>query len=285
MKPENVFQIGSMTKQFTAVAILILMEEGKLNLKDDLTKFIPDYPTPGNKVTVHHLLTHTSGIKDFTQVNALRELARNDLEPIEIIEMFKNEPLNFYPGEEFRYSNSGYILLGYIIEKLSGISYERFVEDRIFRVAGMKDSRYASDREIIRNRAYGYQNRNGLYNKTFISLNIPYASGALMSTVDDMLNWQIALNQNLLVNKKTLKKAFLTYKLNDGTSLNYGYGWHLKEIEDSPTREHGGSIFGFKSMGVYIPERDIYVIGLSNCDCNSPTRVVRDIASWALKYL
>ena len=143
MKPENVFQIGSMTKQFTAVAVLMLAEEGKLHLEDDITEFMPDYPTHGKTVTIHHLLTHTSGIKDFTQVKALRGVARNDLKPIEIIELFQNEPFDFSPGEEFRYSNSGYILLGYIIEKLSGVSYERFVEDRIFRVAGMKDSRYA----------------------------------------------------------------------------------------------------------------------------------------------
>lgn len=106
-----------------------------------------------------------------------------------------------------------------------------------------------------------------------------------MSTLDDMLKWQIALNQNLLLNQKESAKAFTKYKLNNGEEIEYGYGWHLKNINGIPTREHGGSIFGFKSMGVYIPDKDIYVLGFSNCDCNSPTQVVKDIAELALKSL
>ena len=150
----------------------------------------------------------------------------------------------------------------------------------------MTKSFYASDRKIIPKRAYGYHKKeSGYVNKTQISLSIPFSSGSLMSTTGDMLKWQNALNQNLLLNPKTIKKAFTKYKLNDGQELTYGYGWFLSEINGVQLRKHSGSVFGFKSMGVYIPSDDIYVIGLSNCDCNSPTKVTEDIALLTMKIL
>ncbi|HPF51629.1 MAG TPA: serine hydrolase domain-containing protein [Draconibacterium sp.] len=285
MKPENVFQIGSMTKQFTAIAIMMLEEAGDLNVTDEITKYIPDYPTLGKTITIHHLLTHTSGIKDYTQMKALRDIAEKDLSPKELIDFFKNEPMDFEPGEKFQYNNSGYVLLGYIIEQVSGMSYEDFIEKNIFQKIGMDDSRYASDREILKNRAYGYQKYDDiLLNKMHISFNISYSTGSLMSTVDDLLKWQEAIKNDLLVSEKTKKRVFTNYTLNNGEKINYGYGWHMKEIDGMSSYEHGGSIFGFKSMAVYLPEKDIYVVGLTNCDCNSPTQVTRDIASVVSKY-
>jgi CubicO group peptidase (beta-lactamase class C family) len=283
MQPNNVFQIGSMTKQFTAMSILMLMEEGKLKLDDDITLFIPDYPTGGKSLTIHHLLTHTSGVKDYTRMKSIMEIAKKNLSPRELVDFFMNEPIEFSPGEKFEYNNSGYVILGYIVELASGETYEDFVEKRIFQKIDMNDSRYANDREVIKNRAYGYHNRGEFTNKMIISLDIPYASGALMSTVDGMLKWQEAINDNVLVKQSTINKAFTKYTLNNGNQLTYGYGWHLKEIDGIPTREHGGSIFGYKSMGVYVPSKDIYVIGFSNCDCNSPTKVTRDIAQLVLQ--
>lgn len=277
MKPENVFQIGSMTKQFTAVSMLILAEQGKLDIDDNVNKYLPDYPN-GKNITLHHLLTHTSGIKDYTKMKAIMGIAKKDHSPKELVDFFKNEPANSSPGEVFKYNNSGYALLGYIIEVVSGNTYEDFVETHIFAAAGMKDSRYANDREIIKNRAYGYHNRGQFSNRIMVSLTLPYASGALMSTVDDMLKWQQALNQNSLVKPSTIKKAFTQHSLKNGKQLTYGYGWHLKDLAGVPIREHGGSVFGFKSMGVYIPSQDVYVVGLTNCDCNSPTQITRDIA-------
>ena len=285
MNTEAVFQIGSMTKQFTAVAIMMLMEEEKLNVNEEITKYIPDYPTHGEKITIHHLLTHTSGIKDFTRMKSIMNIAKKDLSPKELVDFFKNEPMDFTPGEKFLYNNSGYVLLGYIIESVSGMTYEDFIEKNIFQKICMKDSRYASDREVIKNRAYGYQQSDEkIINKRNISFNVIYSSGALMSTADDLLKWQNALNKNLLVSEKTKEQIFTNYTLNNGEKINYGYGWHLKEINGFPSREHGGSIFGFKSMGVYIPEKDIYVVGLTNCDCNSPTQITRDIAGLAINY-
>ena len=280
---KSVFQLGSMTKQFTAVAILMLEEQGKLSLKTPISTYIPDYPL-GDKITIHHLLMHTSGIKDFTKMKSIQQIAEKDLSPKELIDFFKNEPVDFKPGEKFEYNNSGYVILGQIIELVSGETYKNYIDKNIFSKVKMTKSRYASDSELIMNRAYGYhQKATGYVNKTKISFNIPFSSGSLMSTLDDMLKWQNALNQNLIVSEKTIKKAFTKYQLNNGEVLTYGYGWHLKEIEGIPVREHGGSIFGFKTMAVYVPSKDIYVVGFSNCDCNSPTQVTRDIAALVLK--
>lgn len=278
MTPENVFQIGSMTKQFTAMAIMMLEEQGKLNVNDAISNYIPDYPN-GSNITIHHLLTHTSGIKDFTKMKTIMTIAKKDQTPKEMVDFFKNEPIDFKPGEQFSYNNSGYVVLGYIIEIVSGKTYEDFIEQNIFKKLAMNNSRYASDREIVKHRAYGYHNRGTFTNKMQVSLSIPYASGSLMSSVDDMLKWQEAINTNSLITEVSKKKVYTNYTLNNGEHINYGYGWHLKDIDGTPIREHGGSIFGFKSMGVYVPDLDIYVIGFSNCDCNSPTKATRDIAS------
>ncbi|WP_319480245.1 serine hydrolase domain-containing protein [uncultured Draconibacterium sp.] len=285
MNTENVFQIGSMTKQFTAVAIMMLVEEGKLSVVDEITKFIPEFPTHDKTITIHHLLTHTSGIKDYTSMKSIGSIAEKDLSPSELIDFFKNEPMDFAPGEEFQYNNSGYIILGYIIELISGMRYEDFVEENIFQKVGMKNSRYANAREVIENRAYGYQqNKNELMNKMHISFNVVYSAGALMSTVDDLLKWQNAINNNLLVNEDTKNQLFTNWTLNNGKEIDYGYGWHLKEIRNTLSREHGGNIFGFKSMAVYVLESDIYVVGLTNCDFNSPTQLTRDIVSLTMQF-
>lgn len=283
LTPESVFQIGSMTKQFTAIAVLMLEEQGKLNVNEPISKYIPDYPL-GEKITIHHLLTHTSGIKDFTKMKSLREIAQKEMSPKMMVDFFKNEPVDFAPGEKFDYNNSGYVVLGYIIELVSGETYEDFVKKYIFEKVGMSQSYYASDRQVISKRAYGYHKKeHGFVNKTIISFSVPFSSGSLMSSLGDMLKWQNALNKNLLLSAENTKKAFSKYKLNSGEKFTYGYGWHIKDLNGTPSREHGGSVFGFKSMGVYIPNEDIYVIGFSNCDCHSPTQITRDIAVLALE--
>lgn len=278
MKPEFIFEIGSMTKQFTAISILMLAEQGKLKTDDEITKFIPDYPTNGNRITLHHLLTHTSGIKDFTSMKSIKNIAREDLSPKELVDFFKNEPIDFKPGEQYKYCNSGYVLLGYIIEIVSGQTYADFISQNIFKKAGMENTYYASHDKIIKNRVSGYRNREGYVNANYISFSIPYATGAIMSNVDDLLKWQNAINNNILLSPAFAQKAFTNYQLNNGKNMDYGYGWHLEGVKNKTIREHGGSIFGFKSMGVYNPEEQIYVVGLSNCECNSPTAVTKDIA-------
>lgn len=282
---DNVFQLGSMTKQFTAVAILMLEAQGKLKTSDAVAQYVSDFPNGAN-ITLHHLLTHTSGIKDFTKMKALHDIAQKEMSPKMMVDFFKNEPVNFLPGDKFEYNNAGYVLLGYIIELVSKETYEDFITKNIFKALGMKNSCYASDRKVIPQRAYGYQKKeSGYVNKSIISYSVPFASGALMSTVEDLLLWQNALDENILLDANTRQKAFSPYQLNNGEPFTYGYGWHIKTLHGLQTREHGGSIFGFKSMGVYIPSEDLYVIGLSNCDCHSPTQLARDIAVLALDQL
>ena len=285
MQAHQVFQIGSMTKQFTAVAILMLAEQKKLSISDPIAKHIPNYPN-GKNITIHHLLTHTSGIKDYTKMKQLQEIEQKDLTPKELVDFFKNEAVDFSPGEKFAYNNAGYIVLGYLIETLSGQTYENYIQKNIFEKIGMRNSRFANDLSIIKNRAYGYRKGDhGYINKNKISFNIAYAAGALMSTTSDLLIWQNALNDNTLLKAETINSAFMRYKLNNGEEYTYGYGWHLKNINGTESREHGGSIFGFKSMAVYLPKQNIYVVALSNCDCNSPTELARQIANAALKDL
>lgn len=279
----SVFQIGSMTKQFTAVAILLLEQQGKLRVEQPVSAFIRDYPH-GDSITIHHLLTHTSGIRDFTKMDTINKIALKEMTAKELVDVFKNEPMDFRPGEKFEYNNSGYVLLGYIIELVSGMSYKDFIGQEIFSKLGMSHSSYATDTRVIPNRAYGYQKKKGIYvNRTIINFSVPFSSGALMSTTRDMLTWQNALNTEVLLTKASARKAFSTYKLNNGQAFTYGYGWHIRELNGRPSREHGGSIFGFKSMAVYLPGDDIYVLGLTNCDCNSPTQLVRDLAALAVE--
>lgn len=284
MDTEMVFEIGSMTKQFTAVAVLLLEEQGKLSLDESITKYIPDYPVQGKTITVHHLLTHTSGIKSFTSMKPLRTIERQDLSSSELLDFFKDEPMDFEPGAQFKYNNSGYMILGYLIEQVSGQSYADFVQTHIFQKLGMHASRYASHSELIPHRAYGYHQKEEYVNKTFVSTSLPYASGSLMSTVDDMQRWNEALHSDQLISAEGRAKLFQNYTLDTGENIDYGYGWHISKVGKQLSYEHGGSIFGFKSMGVYLPEADIYVVGLSNCDCNSPTALVRLMAEFALEY-
>ncbi|MCX8530901.1 serine hydrolase domain-containing protein [Chryseobacterium luquanense] len=161
LNTNSVFQIGSMTKQFTAISILILEEQGKLKVTDPISKYIPSYPN-GNNIKIHQLLNHTSGIKDFTKMKSLSEIAQKEMAPEKMVDFFKNELADFAPGEKFEYNNSGYVVLGYIIELASGETYEDFIKKNIFDKVGMNNSYYASDRKIIKNRAFGYQKKFSL---------------------------------------------------------------------------------------------------------------------------
>ena len=279
MTSSNVFEVGSITKQFTSVAILMLMEEGKLSLEDNITKFIPDYPTKGKKISVHHLLTHTSGIKSYTSMQSFGKVMTIDESPLKFIDFFKNEPMDFEPGEEYRYNNSGYFILGYIIEKVSGVSYEEFINEKIFKKLDMNSSYYGSHTKLIKNRASGYQKNNEYGNAQYISLTLPYAAGSIMSNVDDMLKWQTAISNNVLIKKETIAKAYKNYTLNNGEKINYGYGWSINEISGISTIEHGGAIPGYLSMGIYVPSKNVYIIAFSNCGCQSPANVATEIAA------
>jgi len=269
MKPENVLELASITKQFTGVAILMLMEQGKLSLQDPLSKYIADYPK-GDQITIHHLLIHTSGIKSYTSIPEFIKFARTDMTPMEIINNFKDLPMDFEPGEKYTYNNSAYILLGYIIEEVSGLSYEDYIQKNIFDKLGMKNSYYGSRSKIIPNRASGYQPfGESFQNADYLSMTIPYAAGSLMSTVDDLFLWHKAIHHNALISEKSRQLAFTNYTLNNGNPINYGYGWGVNELAGVPTIEHTGGIFGFTTSGIYVPEKNIYSVVLTNREAGS----------------
>ena len=281
--PKHVFEIGSITKQFTAVAILMLEEQGKLGLQDPITKFIPEYPTQGKTITVHQLLNHTSGIKSYTNMASFMTLARTDMTPTELIDKFKNEEMEFDPGTAFNYNNSGYILLGHIIEVVSGESYADFIQTKIFDKVGMEHSYYGSMPLLIPNRASGYsETENGYRNANYLSLTLPYAAGSIMSTTEDLLKWQNAISANSLIKRSSLDKAVNGSTLKTGEKIPYGYGWIDGNINGSKTTEHSGGIFGYSTNGIYLPEEDVYVIGLSNCDCGDVQAIVSNVAAMAI---
>jgi CubicO group peptidase (beta-lactamase class C family) len=283
MIPENVFMLASITKQFTAIAILMLEEQEKLSLNDPITKFIPNYPTQGKIITVHHLLNHTSGIKSYTGIGNLRQVARQDKTLDELIDYFKNEPMDFNPGDAYRYNNSGYVLLGKIIEVISGDTYEDFLHKNIFEPLKMSNSRYGSNRALIKNRAMPYeQTDQGYINASYLSMTLPHAAGALVSTIDDLLKWQNALANNTLIKATTLQKAINGSTLNNGEHINYGYGLGEMNLKGSKGYTHSGGIFGTSTNGIYLIEEDVYVIGLSNCSCNDIGALTQNLAAAAI---
>lgn len=267
-KSNTVFRIGSITKQFTAIAILQLAQSGKLSLQDSIQQYIPDYPSAKYKITLEHLLTHTSGIKEFLAIDHPDPFAlRRDFTPKEIIDHFKNEPLEFEPGSKWAYSNSGYILLGFIIERVSAKPYAQYMSENIFKPAGMNDTYCGNHSELIPNRAEGYVFEGSHFrNSEYLSMTIPYAAGGVLSTVEDLLKWHKALISGKLVNKELLQKAFTSYKLSDGSAANYGYGWFIKEEHGSKAIDHSGRISGFNTTALYFPDETIYVVVLSNLE-------------------
>lgn len=264
IEPDMVFRLGSISKQFTAVAALMLMEQGKLGLDDPITKFLPDYPTHDHLITVEHLLTHTAGIQNYTVMPEWSSVQRKDFTVQQLIDFFKYQPMQFAPGKRWSYNNSGYILLGAIIEKVSGLTYEQFVQQNIFDALGMKQSYYDVPQRIIPRRAYGYQKgSDGYLNAEYWSMTQAYAAGALASTVDDLAIWDAALYTNKLVTQSTLERAFTPYKLVNGY---YGYGWFITDYAEHRIVEHGGGIPGFAAHAIRMPDERIFVAVLSNND-------------------
>ncbi len=269
--PAMVFRLGSITKQFTAVCLLMLAEHGKLDLGDDITKFLPDYPTHDREITIEHLLTHTSGIRSYTGLPDWPRLWRQDMTVQEILDLFKDEDPVFEPGERFDYCNSGYILLGAIIEAVSDLSYEQFLHRHIFEPLHMEHTFYDHADRLMPGRVSGYEKRDGeIGNAAYLSMTQPYAAGGLASSVDDLLTWDSSLDDGKLVTKESLTRAFTPYRLNDGSSTGYGYGWASSEYAGRRTIEHGGGINGFLTHALRVPDAGVFVAILMNSIAADP---------------
>ncbi|MBT5074766.1 MAG: beta-lactamase family protein [Kordiimonadaceae bacterium] len=266
IEPHMTFRLGSLTKQFTAVAILMLEQEGLLKVTDNINVHLPDYPTYGEVITIEQLLSHRSGIFNYTNIPGFFENSiHSDMSMDELIGVFKDFPLDFKPGSKWNYSNSGFVLLGAIIEKLSTQTYAEFVNERIFTPLEMRSSHYGSNINIIPNRARGYRlTEDGFTNAPYIAMSIPHAAGSLLSNTGDMLKWHKALLSGNVLPRDVLEKAWTTTTLTDGEETGYGYGWGVDPAFDVKVIRHSGGIPGFSTYGLSIIDDDIYVIVLSN---------------------
>jgi D-alanyl-D-alanine carboxypeptidase len=283
IEPDMVFRLGSITKQFTAVAILMLAEQGKLALDDSITKFLPDYPTHDHLITVEHLLTHTSGIRSYTDMPEWLPLWRKDFTVQELIDFFKDQPMDFAPGQCFKYSNSGYILLGAIIEKASGQTYEEFIQRHIFDPLEMKHSYYDSPLRVTPGRAAGYdKGPDGYTNAAYVSMTQAYAAGALASTIDDLARWDAALYTERLLKQETLQPAFIPHPLTDETLIAYGYGWVISECKGHRFIQHRSGFPGFRTCAIRAPEDRVFVAVLSNNGGVAPDLLTFKIAAAAI---
>jgi len=271
IQPDMVFEIGSVTKQFTAAAILMLAERGLLSIDDEITRHLPDYPTHGHKITIDHLLTHTSGIPSYTDLPEWMGRVREDLKVEQLIAMFKDRPLEFAPGERWAYNNSAYVLLGAVIEKVSGKTYEDFIEQEIFKPLGMTRSSYGHNTELVPGRVEGYDKGNDGYQRArYLSMTQPYAAGSLLSTVDDLARWSDALWGGKVLKPESLKRMLTPAKLSSGSSTRYAYGLGIGEYAGRTIVEHGGGIFGFVSDTLRVPDEGIFVAILSNNTGSNP---------------
>jgi CubicO group peptidase (beta-lactamase class C family) len=241
--PDTRFRLGSITKQFTATLVMQMVEQGQIDLGAPITRYLPDYPKPnGDRITIHQLLNHTSGIPGYTELPEFGRTARLPQKPAEFMKMFSRLDLLFEPGTKFSYSNSGYFLLGVILEKVSGKPYPQLLRERIFDPLAMNQSGYDSTRPLIEKRAAGYDaTLDGYVNTGYLDMGEPFSAGSLYSSVDDLLRWDQAL-----YGEKVLKGVSKDKMFTPGLS-NYGYGLVIHKGAVT-TIEHGGGINGFNTQ-------------------------------------
>lgn len=266
MQPNMFFRTGSMGKQYTAIAVLQLVEQGKIGLQDSIQKYIKDFPSKGYTITIENLLSNTSGIKDYLSEISNPSKEKKTYSPKDGVDYIKDAPLNFKPGTEYRYSNSNFYLLGYIIEMVTGVTFEKYLQENVLDKAGLKNTFYINPKINIPNMPQGYSKFDGKIEKANLQpIDIIYSAGGLVSNVDDIYKWHQALYNYQLVNKETLERATTPFKFPDGTFSEYGYGWFIKSLDGSKTIEHSGSTDGFQSDEIYLPNENVFVVSLFNC--------------------
>ena len=275
--PETVYQSGSIGKQFTAAAVMLLVEDGKINLDDSIEKYFTDTPESWKKITIRHLLTHTSGILNIppTEINY-----RLDYTDEEIVKKAFAQPLAFASGESWSYSNTAYILLGIIIKKATGKFYGDFLRERIFKPLGMNSSRVISESDIVSNRAAGYKIVKGeLKNQEYVSPSLNRtADGTLYLTVGDLAKWDAALSAGKLFKKTSLEQMFTPVKLNGGKTYSYGFGWFINNVRGHSLIEHGGGWQGFTSHIARYTDDKLTIIVLTNIFAADVSGIAHGIA-------
>ena len=277
--PNTRFRIGSITKQFTSMIVMQLREQGKIKLEDSMCAYVTPCPDTWKPVTIHHLLTHTSGIPTYTGLPAWRDVNMVPKTTDQIIAFFRDMPLQWVPGERYAYNNSGYFLLGVIIEKVTGKKYEQALQEMILTPLGLSDTGYDWTKTIIPRRAAGYSGTGAtLANTQPIDMQHPYAAGSMYSTVEDLLKWDQALYTTKLLPDAAKQIMFTPFK------ENYAYGWAIAPpaataFGGHARIAHGGGINGFSAMLVRVPAARLTVVVLSNNDAGSASAVARDIGA------
>jgi len=282
----TVYRLGSLTKQFTAVAIMQLFEQGKVALDSPMTVYLPAFPTQGHRVTVRHLLTHTSGIKSYTSLGPeWQDKVRLDLTHEQLLALIRDKPFDFSPGDRFLYDNSGYYLLGMIIEQVSGQTYGDYLRDHVFRPLGLSSTSYCDERPLIKRRARGYvraDSAGGFANADPLSMTQPYAAGSLCSDVLDLLVWERALQTNRLISAASYAQMITPGKLNNGTTTGYGFGLGLSQLDGHRRVSHSGGINGFQTELDYYPDDSLTVVALINTEGSNPGRIAERLARTAM---
>lgn len=288
--PQTRFRLGSVTKQFTAVAILQLQERGLLDVQAPVSTYLPDYPD-GERITLHQLLTHTAGLPNLTSFPDYGEWMRLPMTLDELIARFKDLPLEFEPGEKYRYSNSGYILLTQVIETVSGQSYAEYLKEHLLHPLGMENTGYEHPLAVIEGLASGYQLTNEGYQRAeYINMLVPQGAGGLYSTVEDLARWNQFLFDDEVRDEKILKKGTIAtmtsplvpMELEDASHLFYGYGLVIGDQPERLIIGHGGGINGFMTNLIFFPDENLTIAVLCNVESANPERIARDLAAIVL---
>jgi len=284
--PATRFRIGSLAKQFAAAAILLLNERGKVRLDAPVKTYLPGAPAAWDRITLFNLLTMTSGIHDYTDMPDFGTMMMRQMTPEQLIATFRDMPLEFAPGEKFSYSNSNYVLLAWVIEKVSAMPYAKFMQDNLLTPLGMKDSGYDSA-ALLPRRASGYARKDGaIVNASYINMGVQYGAGGLYSTTHDLLTWEKALFGGKVLSSASLKKMTTAFReaRGPGAPVKAGYGMGVYAGTTADGRReisHAGSDFGFVSMIAAYPDDRLFVILLSNTQTTPFANIVSKLTDVA----
>lgn len=274
----TIYEIGSITKQFTSAAIMKLVEQGRVNLNDDLSKYVSQFPLHGKKVSIHQLLNHTSGIHSYTSSPEWAKTWNDKLTPDAVVKFVAADTFDFAPGTSYRYNNTGYVLLGMVIEKASGQTYANYLDAQFFKPLGLRSTSYCPSKTTSPTFALGYsKGPNGTTRAQFLDLSHPFSAGALCSTVGDFAKWQRALDGGKVVSAASYARMSTADTLNNGSKINYGFGLVPGVFNGHKTVSHTGGIPGFATAATYVPDDRLSIVVFTNYDGASPQTLLLNL--------
>src|SRR5688572_5836449 len=274
----TIYEIGSITKQFTSAAVMKLVEQGRVKLDDDLSKYVPQFPLQGKKVSIRQLLNHTSGIHSYTSSPGWAKTWNDELSPDAIVKFVAADTFDFAPGTAYRYNNTGYVLLGMVIEKASGQKYAKYLDAQFFKPLGLRSMSYCPSKTTNPTFALGHsKGPNGTVRAKFMHLSHPFSAGALCSTVGDFVKWQRALDGGKVVSPASYALMTTADSLNSGRKINYGFGLVPGVFNGHKTVSHTGGIPGFATAAAYVPDDSLSVVVFTNYDAESPQTLVQNL--------